>query len=382
VGPDACVRYEAMVNPAPVDVSFWLQPDARVDGTILAMSRWLWFPSRYAEGPVVTARFSVPPSLHLSLPWPRVGPDTFRVDASSFTREGYVGLSRRPVVEVTTAGATLSVAGLNGALTSDDGPARAWLTRSAALVAGLYGAFPATAVQVLLVGRADLAAPTGFGLASSAGGASVLFLVRPGADAAALAADDTAIHEFVHLGQAVTATANYWLGEGLATYYQHVLRARAGLITPAAAWTTLHQGFTRGRADRSGHSLTDDSAALHREHRFSRVYWTGAALALLADVALRSGTPARTLDDAVRAALAGCGDRSREYGAAEILACMDAAGGGPVLTNLAARYAASVEFPGLGPLYERLGLRVVGDRVELGAAPDAALRDAIMAPRP
>ena len=37
------------------------------------------------------------------------------------------------------------------------------------------------------------------------------------------------------------------LAEGLATYYQNVLRARAGLLTPSEAWEQIDAGFARGR---------------------------------------------------------------------------------------------------------------------------------------
>lgn len=363
VAPDACVRY-VVVRPGPV----------------ASTNRWLWFPEHPDPDAVVTARFVASVDFFVSVPWAPLPDGAYSLDATAFSREGFVGFSRRPLVALPVEGATLTVAGIDTARAERDAY-QGWLRDSARLVAGLYGTFPVTAAQILLVGRGAGRDPVRFGLTSSASGASVLFFVDRDATADALRPDSTAAHEFVHLGQPVMPDADAWLAEGLAVYYEHVLRARAGVITPAAAWTVLHQGFARGRADRTGRPLADDAAALRRDDHFSRVYWTGAAFALLADVALRErSSNARSLDDAVRAVHACCGDRARVFAGAEVLARMDALADRPVVSELA-RAIAGTEFPSLDALYERLGLRVVGDRVELAPAPDAALRDAIMAPR-
>src|SRR5690349_3931578 len=60
-------------------------------------------------------------------------------------------------------------------------------------------------------------------------------------------ADDwTAVHELSHLMHPYLGDRGTWLAEGLATYYQNVLRARSGMLTPAQAWDRLYQGFKRG----------------------------------------------------------------------------------------------------------------------------------------
>ena len=37
-----------------------------------------------------------------------------------------------------------------------------------------------------------------------------------------------------------------WLSEGTASYYQNVLRARAGILPAEDAWQRMHSGFRRG----------------------------------------------------------------------------------------------------------------------------------------
>src|SRR5207244_449476 len=93
-----------------------------------------------------------------------------------------------------------------------------------------------------------------------------------------------------------------WLSEGFATYYQAVLRARAGFFSARYAWQKMHEGFERGRRQTSSRSLAETSARMGREYQYMRVYWSGAAIALLADVALRKSSGGKkALDDALRA---------------------------------------------------------------------------------
>ena len=43
-----------------------------------------------------------------------------------------------------------------------------------------------------------------------------------------------------------------WLSEGLASYYQNVLRARDGRLTDTQAWQLLYEGFQRGKKNTNG----------------------------------------------------------------------------------------------------------------------------------
>ena len=56
----------------------------------------------------------------------------------------------------------------------------------------------------------------------------------------------TASHELSHLLLPYISRREAWLGEGFASYYQNVLRARAGMLSQREAWQKLHAGFERG----------------------------------------------------------------------------------------------------------------------------------------
>ena len=96
-----------------------------------------------------------------------------------------------------------------------------------------------------------------------------------------------------------------WVSEGFASYYQNVLLARAGQYTEQRAWQKLWEGFERGRKSRpelsaNGAARTGIRAAT------MKIYWSGAAIALLADVELRRRSNGAESLDMVLDRLAQC----------------------------------------------------------------------------
>lgn len=383
----ACVRYEVAlaVNSGALQS---LGVRGHDPSEVVVSSRlWLWSPDVRVPDPNVTARFEAPAALSVSLPWRRVNDSAqnavWRLDATAFTREGYVALSRAPLTTLNVPGGTLELARLDGAP-----DVSAWLTRSARAVGGLYGTFPSARTQVIALGRgpddalpgySDAAVP--FAFTSRASGESVMFMVSRDASQESVSSDTTAVHEFVHLGQPVMRDADAWLFEGLATWYEKVLAARAGMITERDAWQWYIGGFGRGRDDRSGRSLADDSATLLTERHVSRVYWAGVAFAMNTDAELRVATRGeRSLDHAARALHTRCADRLRTWTADEALALMDEATGRTTFTRWASTHLASAEFPAVETDLARLGVRDVNGAIELDPrAPAVDARAAIFA---
>ncbi|MEZ4409017.1 MAG: hypothetical protein R3A52_21485 [Polyangiales bacterium] len=252
--------------------SRWVDPDARV---------------------TVTADAERP--LRVSGPWGADGES----DPSLFVWEGYVVVAPFSPRALRAAGCALNVAPVGATAGVDDGALDRWLGGAARAVASLYGRFPGTRLQaVLLPGPPERG--VAFGLSSRGGGGSVLFVVDPGARD--LSGDWVATHEFVHLGQPVLDGEDAWFREGLATYYQEVLRARVGLQSPEAAWRNLAAGMRNVDGDGTGRDLAGEAEAMPRTGAWRRVYWTGAALALGLDLALRRDPTAPTdLDEVSRA---------------------------------------------------------------------------------
>ena len=228
---------------------------------------------------------------------------------------------------------------------------------------------------------ADRAGP-GFGMALRGGGPAVVIFLDRHVTRESLANDWTATHELLHLGVPRLPPEDAWLFEGLASYYTEVVRARAGIISPARAYQHLLEGFERGRSNESSLSLRDESSQMHERRSFYRVYWAGAALAFLTDVEARR-TSGPTLDSALQAFAACCAASEEDWNAERVLAHLDRSLGAPHFTEQARRWLDRREFPALDGVLRSLGV-APGPRGEaiFGPAPNAAIRDAIMAPAP
>ena len=208
-------------------------------------------------------------------------------------------------------------------------------------------------------------------------GVSVLLYVRRDAGADALRGDWTAVHEMSHLLHPWLGREGRWMAEGLASYYQNVLRARAGLMPADEAWRRLDAGFGRGRgATVPGVPL---SQARGRGATM-RVYWAGAAYWLQADLALRARGSSL---DAVLSAHARC--CLRPDGAATPLAyarALDRIDGHDLFERLYREADAATAFPDLAPAYRALGLSGGGGGLRLAPHGDGArLRAAIAGAR-
>lgn len=265
-------------------------------------------------------------------------------------------------------------------------PARAamlqdWIAEAARAPLAVSGRFPLQAARVEIRQRhgAD-ASPVPWGQTSRRDEqVRVLLYVRDDASLDELRGDWTAVHELSHLFHPFLGARGRWLAEGLASYYQNVLRARVGLIEPREAWRELAAGFGRGRGAVEGVRLDHLG---RRRGGTMRVYWAGAAFWLQADLALRleHGSSLDTvLARYARCCLAGAERANPQAFVADLDRVADAGG---LFERLYLRYAASERFPSLDEAWRQLGIEASGAGLRFSdeAAP-ARLRDAIMARR-
>ena len=167
-----------------------------------------------------------------------------------------------------------------------------WLREAAINVTRVYGQFPNPSPQIIVVpvtGFGSSAVP--FGRVIRDGGEAVQFFVDPSRPLEDYLGDWTATHEFSHLMLPYVGNREKWISEGFASYYQNVLMARAGQYSETKAWQKLHDGFERARRERPA----SPSGASFRGSRMM-IYWSGAAVALLADIALRQRQEKASLD--------------------------------------------------------------------------------------
>ena len=351
---------------------------------ILPAGLLLWRPHPLPAGARATARFALADGLRVSAPWPRRPdrPDTYDLDDTAFRWLSHLALGAFTPLHLDLAGAPVEVVVLAGDRRLSDEGLRRWLEAALGAVAGLYGAPPAPALQVLVVPVPGDDEPVYFGLVGRGGGASVLLYIAADADDDAFPGEWVAIHELLHLGMPYLDRADAWLAEGFVTYFTEVARARAGLRPPDRAWRALADGYLRGAAAaRPGLDLAAASRTMEATRRYTWVYWGGAAIALLADLALRQATDGERGLDAAMAHLHRCCARSpRAWSAAEVLAELDRWAARPWLVPLAERALAGTGFAELPASLADLGV-TDRDRALADDAPLAALRRAITAPR-
>ena len=256
-----------------------------------------------------------------------------------------------------------------------------WLAEVAQAQLTAFGRYPLHSARVRIEQVAREAArddesPVPWGQTLRRGDTAVLLFVRDDATPAELRADWTAIHELSHLFHPYMGRDGRWLSEGLASYYQNVLRARAGLLTPERAWELLDAGFGRGRRETSGTPLVE----LSRTHEGTmRVYWAGAAFWLQADVALRRDH-ATSLDAVLSKYADCCLSGTGETAPTQFIAELDRLSGTKVFSSHYARFAQSREFPSLDATYADLAITRRNGELRFGQdGSGAGLRRAITA---
>jgi hypothetical protein len=376
VPADGCLGYRLDLGRA-TDVG-GMDAVRREDVVVMNTSLWLVRPRRFERVRSIRVELELPDGMRASAPWPLEG-RTLVPDPSALAYSGHAVVGRYDSERFDEAGARFEVAIPHGLSPTTRAAIVPWLRTAAAATASVTGRAPAERVLVVVVPDAsDDDRPVRFGTVARGGGASLLLFVPRDAALDALRTDWVAVHELSHLFHPFIDRREAWLSEGLATYYQEVLRVRAGLLTEQEAFRRLAEGAARGAG--AEHSLAVECEQMFVSFEFARVYWGGAAFALLADVELRRRTGgARSLDDVVAGIHACCSRNGRPWSAREVLARMDELAGVPVFGELAERYVYRKGFPDIAPVLRELGVTVDAAGVRLdAAAPGAGMRAAIM----
>ena len=212
----------------------------------------------------------------------------------------------------------------------------------------------------------------------------VEFFVSPAATSEDLKAAWTGYHELAHLLIPYRGWGNTWFSEGLASYYQNILQARAGILSEQEMWQNLHDAFQRGVVDNAfdGQRLQSVSANLRKDGGFMRVYWSGASYFLAADVRLRRQSAGKlSLDLALERLNQCCADE--KLSARQIADKLDELNEVLFFGNLYQKLNDSTETPAFQPIFASLGIDIVGGIAQLQSeGPGARLRLQIAQPIP
>lgn len=277
--------------------------------------------------------------------------------------------------QVRVSGATIEVAVSPGPLAIGKEGVLRWVSGAASAVVDLFGRFPVPrlAILVLTGGRRSV----GFGTTMGNGGASIMIWVGGEAQEADLRKDWVLVHEMIHTGFPNMPRHQRWIEEGLATYLEGLVRARAGLIPQEEAWRGLVDGLPKGQPEASDQGLD-------RTGTWGRTYWGGALFAFVADLEIRERTENRhSLDDALKGILGAGGSIHVSWDLDRALRAGDRAIGASVLVPLHARWGETPVKVDLEAIWKRLGVTRGGTTVAFDdTAPLAPIRRSMTAPRP
>jgi hypothetical protein len=355
------------------------------DYRLTSSKDWLLAP---AHGQSALIRFHLPPGMAVSAPWPPAeseaaesADDWMLLGQTPPSWSNNVVFGRFQVQPLTLGNNTLRVAILPSTPALALAQVRPWLEASALAVMRVHGTLPQSDPQMLIIPVGGQNEAIACARVVRGGGIGVQFFVDPNRSVQAFAQDWKPTHEFSHLLFPYISRSDAWLSEGLASYYQNILRARDGRLSETEAWEKLLAGFERGRRDRKRNvTLTEEASGMRHNRSFMRVYWSGAAMMFLADTRLRELSGGQQSLDTALAGLASCCMQLGEVWRADaIMRKMDEFTGYSVFTDIYRQYAHSDQFPHVQAQLRDLGIVERHGRVRLDdTAPAAKLRHALL----
>lgn len=349
------------------------------DATLSPALAWLVHPVPRSDVPVkvrVHTTDSAQFATGMSAADPESRTFTFRsfdLDEGSFTAFGPMRRLRVDVPGKGSRAARIDVAVLGDArYAMPDATIQSWIEDAANATVPLFGRFPVDRTTLFVVpakGEEEVI----FGKVLSLAGASVVLVVGDQMRPEARQKDWVLVHELFHLGFPTFRGEGRWLGEGLATYYEPLLRARAGWTTESDVFRQFARNMPRGQGPRGS-----NAGGLAARDDLDTIYWGGALFCLAADVRIREETRGtKSLDDVLRAALDRGGDATHVWTVRDVVSLGDAVTGTKVLSEMYERHAARGERIDLDSLMVALGVGPDG-RESDDSRPLAWIRRAII----
>lgn len=386
-----CLSYTAdigaIAHSDKIDVGWQMGDD-------LVAAPQLWMLRADVDSGAARIDIAVPQGWAISAPWhadtitaaakpQSAGTVRFTIPQTPADWSAAVAIGRFEEERIVLPGGVLRLAILHGGDAGQRAMLHKWFDRISQAILSAYGRLPLADVQVLMIpidgyGHGGVL----FGQSVRGQGNALQLLVDPKRPVADFDGDWMAVHELSHLMHPYLGDRGAWLAEGLATYYQNVLRARAGMLTPALAWAELADGFKRGASAHAGETLADAAAHMHRTHAFQRVYWAGAAFWLTVDNDLRRDSGEKLdLDTVLGRFGACCLPAYREWQPEEFIARLDALAGSGVIAKRYREFAVQRSFPDWANLLGELGMDNDGQPLAHAPAERNVRREAIMSPR-
>jgi predicted metalloprotease with PDZ domain len=366
---DACVQWRVDLSAAVAQGDRQLALRLN-DATLTSGDLWFW---RDDERRAIRVEVELPPGISISTPWKERqenGRTVFLPAQTPASWSSRIAVGGFSVQRVAVTGAELRLAVIGGLETGQREMIAQWMRETAEGVASIFGYFPQAQPQILIIAIGKQGAPVPWAHVIRGGGVAAEFFIDETRPVSDFRSDWTASHELSHMLLPYVSGRDRWLSEGLASYYQNVLRARDGRLTDEQAWQKLHSGFERGKRATRGDSLAH--ATRSGRGATMRVYWSGAAIMLKADIRLRELSGGRqSVDTALLSLQDCCFEEGRKWRAQELFMELDKLTGYTVFMDLFREHVMDDEFPDLSLTYAQLGLVERSGSIRL--EPDAPL---------
>jgi hypothetical protein len=355
---------------------------ARRQGRALVspVSSWLLRPDPTYADLAIHLRVETPPGTSFTTGLTRQG-DGYRIFAHEISVATYAVFGKYTSKQVTVPGRTspkgksspataaLEIVLLDGMDPGETDALFQWVTDSAREVAKFWHGFPVSHTLVILLpvaGRDEVV----FGKVLPESSPAVIVMLGAKTPREKLYRDWVLVHELFHLGVPSFNREGKWFDEGLATYFEPLIRARAGWLSEQDVWTEFAGNMRQGLRAMTQTGLEQSPD----------IYWGGALFCLLADVELRKQSRgARGLEDGLRRVLNAGGHPSEVWPLGKTLQFVDEGVGGESVRTLAARHRERGAPVDLDALFAELGVEPVAGGVKLHAdAPLAAIRKALV----
>lgn len=295
---------------------------------IAAASSFLFTPVPEADGVPVSVSVEEPEGFATGL---RRAPGGYSLESHELRVATYTAFGAREVRKLEAPGSSLRMALLDGKIALGAERIAHWVETAFRAVTAFYAQAPDDEVLVVIV---PLPRERGvkFGRLLPESAPGIVMLVGEETLERDLVDDWMLVHELFHIGTPSYGAKSGWFDEGLATYFEPLIRARAGLTTESKVWEEFASEMPRGL---DALTKTGLSAGESRDD----IYWGGGLFCFLADVeARRRSQGAKGLEDGLRAVLRAGGNSSEVWSIDETLKAMDQGIGAPVLEELAARH--------------------------------------------
>ncbi len=242
---------------------------------------------------------------------------------------------------------------------------RRWINHSSDALKLVYGELPVDHFITKIKASKRNSGVVPWGEVSRNYPPEVTLVINPTSTLNELKADWTIYHEFSHLLIPYDAGDARWFSEGLASYYQNIIQARAGMFNENKMWLKLYQGFERGRKESNYNhqKLSYLSDNIDQNHSYMRIYWSGALYWLKADIALRKLKPHYSLDKALHQLQKCCFDRY--LSTAEITKQLDKLTNSTIFTSLFAEFSKSYSLPAYINELRSLGVNQYAGQIKL-----------------